>query len=73
MNESRKNKILIVDDDPINIHVVTNHLIVSGYKIITAYSGQEALEKIKKFQPSLILLDIMMPGMDGFEVCTAIR
>lgn len=60
--------ILLVDDHPENLKVVANILRREGYKIALATSGQQALEGVKKKLPSLILLDIMMPGMDGYQV-----
>ncbi|MEE8057131.1 MAG: ATP-binding protein [Pseudomonadales bacterium] len=66
--------ILVVDDEPINLQVVTNHfLAVNGYRLITAYSGPEALTTIDAQKPDLILLDVMMPEMDGYQVCQRIR
>ncbi|MFK5969034.1 MAG: two-component regulator propeller domain-containing protein [Candidatus Marithrix sp.] len=65
--------ILVVDDDPINRQVVVNHLILHNYNIQQAESGFKALEYISKRKPSLILLDIMMPQMSGYEVTKKIR
>lgn len=61
-------KILIVDDETLNLDYLEQELEDSDYEIITAANGQEALEKVKSDAPDLILLDIMMPVMDGFEV-----
>ncbi len=67
------NKILVVDDDP-NIREVLAVLLSSeGYQVHTAEDGQEALQMQKLIAPNLIILDIMMPGMDGVEVCARIR
>ena len=66
-------QILIVDDVPANIKLLEAKLINDYYKVITAINGFEALEKAKKFKPDLILLDIMMPGMDGFETCQKLK
>ncbi len=67
------NKILIVDDEP-NIVVPLQFLMEqSGYTVDVAYSGEEALESISRWRPDLVLLDIMLPGMDGFEVCQIMR
>lgn len=67
------NKILVVDDDP-NIREVLAVLLSSeGYQVHTAEDGQEALQMQKLISPNLIILDIMMPGMDGVEVCARIR
>ncbi len=66
-------KILVVDDEP-NIVVPLQFLMEQkGYKTMTASSGEEAIETIQKYKPDLILLDIMLPGIDGFEVCEIVR
>jgi len=66
-------KILIVDDEP-NIVVPLQFLMErNGYETAVAQSGEEALEAISKENPDLILLDIMLPGIDGFEVCEIVR
>jgi adenylate cyclase len=66
-------KILIVDDTPQNIRLLEAVLEPRGYKLVTATSGTEALDKITSEQPDLILLDIVMPGIDGYEVCRRVR
>ncbi len=66
-------KILIVDDVPNNIQVVANILRGEGYQMTFSRSGQAALEKIQTIDFDLILLDIMMPDMDGFQVCSRIK
>ncbi|MBT4290394.1 MAG: response regulator [Deltaproteobacteria bacterium] len=65
-------KIMIVDDDPTNIEIVTE-ILEESYEIRPVYSGEEALEEIYSFKPDIVLLDIMMPGIDGYEVCKIIR
>lgn len=66
-------QILIVDDEP-NIVVPLQFLMEqNGYDVIVAQSGEEALESIAKYVPDLVLLDIMLPGIDGFEVCQIVR
>jgi len=66
-------KILIVDDEP-NIVIPLQFLMEqNGYRALVAQSGEEALEMISKEKPELVLLDIMLPGVDGFEVCEIIR
>lgn len=66
-------KILIVDDEP-NIVIPLQFLMEqNGYSTLVAQSGEEALELISKERPDLILLDIMLPGVDGFEVCEIVR
>ena len=66
-------EILIVDDVPANLNVLRQSLEAKGYDIIIATSGQSALKIAARTQPSLILLDIMMPGMDGFETCRRLK
>jgi diguanylate cyclase (GGDEF)-like protein len=70
---SKGNKILIVDDTPENIDVLRQTLAPEGYKISVAPSGQKALQVASRIVPDLILLDIMMPGIDGFETCARIK
>ncbi len=65
--------VLIVDDEP-NIVVPLEFLMErQGYTVAVAHSGEEALESISKSQPDLVLLDIMLPGIDGYEVCEIVR
>ena len=66
-------KILVVDDTPFNVKLLVDLLGIQGYTMVTATTGPEALEKVAKERPDLILLDVVMPGMDGFEVCRKIR
>lgn len=66
-------KIMIVDDEESLIELVTAVLEQEGYEVIAAMNGEEALEKLKTVKPDLILLDMMMPGMSGREVCERIR
>jgi adenylate cyclase len=66
-------KILVVDDTPQNVKLLADLLTVKGYAVVTAASGEEALAKIEKEIPDLVLLDVMMPGMNGYEVCTKLR
>jgi PAS domain S-box-containing protein len=65
--------IFIVDDQPQNIELLEAHLVPPGYEIVTASSGEEALEKLSAHRIDLILLDAKMPGMDGFELTRRIR
>ena len=66
-------KILVVDDEAKNVKLMEALLSPRGYAIITAYNGQEALAQVKQEQPDLVLLDILMPVMDGFEVCKRLK
>jgi len=65
--------ILVVDDQPQNIELLEAHLVPQGYEIVKAANGEEALGKLSTNQIDLILLDVMMPGMDGFEVTRRVR
>jgi class 3 adenylate cyclase len=66
-------KILIIDDTPHNVKMLVDLLSAKGYATVTAASGQEGLEQVEAERPDLVLLDVMMPGMDGYEVCRRIR
>ena len=66
-------KILVVDDVAMNVKLLADVLGVKGYATVTASSGAEALAKLQTEKPDLLLLDVMMPGMSGYEVCQAIR
>ena len=66
-------KILVVDDTPVNVKLLGDLLAVKGYTVVTATSGKEALEKVDSERPDLVLLDVMMPGMTGYEVCRRLR
>lgn len=68
-----KAKILVVDDTPANVKLLADLLAVKGYTVVTAANGEEALATIASEHPDLVLLDIMMPGLDGYDVCRAIR
>jgi CheY-like chemotaxis protein len=65
--------ILVVDDHPQNIELLKAHLVPEGYEIVSAANGEEALGKLSENQIDLILLDIMMPDMDGYEVTRRVR
>lgn len=66
-------KILLVDDEPDILEIVGYNLSAEGYKVITAENGADAVKKAKKEHPQLIILDVMMPDMDGIEACERIR
>ena len=65
--------ILIVDDENDILEFVEYNLLKDGYTVVKARNGEEAVQQAKKYRPSLILLDIMMPGMDGVQVCAKLR
>jgi CheY-like chemotaxis protein len=66
-------KILIVDDDPDFLFILNHVLMKEGYEVISAQSGTECLEKVEKEKPDMVFLDIMMPDVDGWEVCKRIK
>jgi len=73
MSTSTKQKILIVDDEPDILELIEYNLKKEGYQVYTARNGQEAVSEAKKVLPDLIVLDIMMPKMDGIEACRFMR
>ncbi|HEX6296849.1 MAG TPA: response regulator [Burkholderiales bacterium] len=70
---SAQQRILVVDDTPQNVKLFADLLTAKGYEVTTAANGEQALESIAKRPPDLVLLDIMMPGINGYEVCRKIR
>ena len=72
-NQNSGHVILIVDDEPVNIQVLQNQLTLHNYQILAANDGLQALEQLAKTKLDLILLDLMMPKMSGYEVCQKIR
>ena len=66
-------RILIVDDEAINLKLVSRLLEIEGYEIMSAQSGETALRLIEQKRPDLALLDVMMPDMDGYELCRRLR
>ncbi|MCK5757596.1 MAG: response regulator transcription factor [Clostridiales bacterium] len=68
-----KEKVLIIDDDKNICELVSLYLLKEGYEVIIAFDGREGLEKFESDHPDIIILDIMMPGMDGWEVCRTIK
>ncbi|MDO5553311.1 MAG: response regulator [Planctomycetia bacterium] len=73
MAETNKPRILIADDNTFNQELLEAYLAECDYEIDFAKDGMETLEKVKSFQPDLILLDVMMPKLSGFEVCQMIK
>jgi DNA-binding response OmpR family regulator len=70
---SMDTKILIIEDDPVGLRYVKFTLEKHGYQVISAGNGLEGLRKARTEEPDLIILDIMLPGMDGYEICHRLR
>ena len=70
---AKKTTILTADDDPQLLRLVMRNLQLEGYDVLVASDGKQALEQIETHQPELVLLDVMMPKMDGFTVCQRVR
>ncbi len=68
-----KGRILVVDDEIYIVHILDFSLGMEGYEVLTALDGEQALERLKSDKPDLIVLDIMMPKVDGYEVCRTIK
>ncbi|AKB74406.1 Response regulator receiver [Methanosarcina lacustris Z-7289] len=73
MNEKIKPKILIVDDMKENVELMEAYLAVEPYEVVSASGGKEALQKVKNENPDIILLDVMMPELNGYEVCKILK
>jgi len=68
-----KGRILVVDDEIYIVHILDFSLGMEGYEVLTALDGEQALERVMSDKPDLIVLDIMMPKLDGYEVCRAVK
>jgi DNA-binding response OmpR family regulator len=66
-------RILVVDDDPRLLHIVQMYLAIEEFDVATAVNGEDGLREVEANKPDLVILDIMMPGMDGIEMCRRIR
>ena len=73
MAEQAHPPILVVDDNPDNAHIIRDYLEARGYPITVAYNGDEAVKAFEEVKPALVLLDVMMPGRDGWQVCRDIK
>lgn len=73
MTDSDLPKILVVDDNEDNAHIIRDYLESKGYPISVAYNGNEAMTLFAKEDPAMVLLDVMMPGRDGWQVCREIK
>jgi two-component system phosphate regulon response regulator PhoB len=72
-NANMKPKILVVDDEPDALELIQYNLRAAGYDVVTAADGEEALKKARAANPSLVILDVMLPEVDGLEVCKRLR
>lgn len=70
---NEKGKLLIVDDNPTNLGILFEYLTNSGFKVFVALDGESAIEQVEYTNPDLILLDVMMPGIDGFKTCDRLK
>ena len=66
-------KILIVEDNPVNLELFQDLIELEGYEVVSAITGREAIEKAKREMPDIILMDIQLPGMDGWEATTILK
>jgi DNA-binding response OmpR family regulator len=66
-------KVMVVEDEPVLLDTLAYNLKKQGYEVVTASDGQQAIQLARKERPSLLILDLMLPGMDGFEVCRVLR
>ena len=66
-------RVLVVDDDPVIVRLLEVNLRLEGYEVETASRGEEALERAAATSPDLVILDVMMPGLDGWETCRRLR
>lgn len=73
MADNDKVKILFVDDEPDLVQLVSLRLQSAGYEVQAAYDGQQALDLVKKSRPNLIILDLMLPKLDGYKVCRLLK
>lgn len=68
-----KKRVLLIEDDPSAVRLVSYTLEQEGYEVLTATNGLEGLKKVREEAPDLLVLDVMLPGLDGFEVCRRLR
>jgi DNA-binding response OmpR family regulator len=66
-------RVLAVDDDPIILRLLELNLQLEGHEVVTAADGREGLDAVREHRPDVVLLDVMMPHLDGFQVCAAVR
>lgn len=73
MTDAKLPAVLVVDDNEDNAHIIRDYLEAKGYPISVAYDGDEAMALFATVKPSIVLLDVMMPGRDGWQVCREIK
>src|SRR3979490_439291 len=73
MTDTSHPPILVVDDNADNAHIIRDYLEARGYPITAAYNGDDALKAFEEVKPALVLLDVMMPGRDGWQVCREMK
>ena len=73
MTDTSHPAILVVDDNADNAHIIRDYLEARGYPITVAYNGDDALKAFEEVKPALVLLDVMMPGRDGWQVCREMK
>ena len=73
MNDKTRPRILVVDDNRDNAEIIRQYLEAKGFPITVAYSGEEALAVYEQVRPAVVLLDVMMPGKDGWETCRLMK
>ena len=73
MQPALRPALLLVDDDPTLLAVLARRMAREGYEVLTAPSGAQALTQLEQRWPSLLIVDLMMPGMDGFELCARVK
>ncbi len=73
MADNSRPPILVVDDNPDNANIIRDYLESKGYPITVAYNGDDALKAFGEVKPALVLLDVMMPGRDGWQVCREMK
>ena len=71
--DAKKRRVLLVDDEPSIVKMVAKRLEVAGYEVLTAMDGEAGLEAAKTQSPDLVILDLMLPKLNGFEVCSLLK
>jgi DNA-binding response OmpR family regulator len=72
-NLKKKRRVLLVDDEPAILKTVSKRLEVAGFEVLTSSDGKSALMKVRESMPDLIVLDVMLPGLGGYEVCKLLK